>query len=158
MTGPDTAARYADYARARLRVRVDGRTLTLHPRVDGTTRGDFPFDADAVHVVTAFDPGPVRLSPRENADRQARLAREVAALGVGTRDAVAGGADGSHEEACVLVEGLTDAHARRIGAAWEQDAIFRWSRATWTILPCDDRTPPVHLGWEISVEEGPRPA
>lgn len=142
MTTPDDdrAGRFADYARAHLWVDgIEGRTVEVVPREDGPS-GAFPFGEDPVHVVTAFDPGPQRYSPEENARRQAALESELPA-GTARWSAVAGAADGSHTETSVLVVGLTDDAAVRLGARWGQDAVFRWSPATWAILPCDGSAP-----------------
>lgn len=145
------AVRYRDYARARLRVGdLDGETVVLEPRPVGECRGGFPVDVDVAHVLTAFDPGPERLDADENARRQRALVAELPD-DVRRWDAVAGAADGSHEEASVLVVGLTDERAREIARRWGQDAIFRWTRDAWSILPCDGAEP-MHLGWSVSSE------
>ncbi|GLZ53935.1 DUF3293 domain-containing protein [Actinomycetospora sp. NBRC 106378] len=144
----DREERFAGYRRARLRVPdLHGRTVEVHPAPPGTTTGRFPF-AGPVHVLTAFDPGPARFSPAENARRQQALVHELPAH-VRRWDAEAGAADGSHTERSVLVEGLTDDEARALGARHGQDAIFRWSAAAWSIVPCD-AGPAVDAGWTLS--------
>ncbi|WP_157647129.1 DUF3293 domain-containing protein [Actinomycetospora chiangmaiensis] len=145
---PDREERFAGYRRARLRIHdLAGRTIEVHPREPGVTAGTFPFPAP-VHVLTAHDPGPARLTTEENARRQDALVDE---LGPTTRrwEAEAGAADGSHTERSVLVEGLTDDEAVALGARHGQDAIFRWSAEAWSILPCDGG-PPSHAGWWLS--------
>lgn len=143
MTG--RAARTEDYTRAILR--VPDLSLILRPRPAGQVSGAFPFDAP-VHVVTAFNPGAERPGPTENAARQARLEAQLDAQGLRWWRSVAGGADGSHAEEGALVVGLDDAGACALGAAWGQDAVFRWSSTAWTVLACDS-SPSVDLGWEI---------
>jgi len=140
------AARTADYARAVLR--VPDLDLVLRPQPPGRVHGTFPFDGP-VHVVTAHDPGAARLGDEENAERQARLEAELDARGLPHRRTVASAEDGSHAERGALVVGLDDDAARALGAAWGQDAVFRWSRTAWTVLACDD-APPVDLGWEVA--------
>lgn len=143
------AGRTADYARAVLRVPdLDGRALVLRPRPAGQVVGTFPFDAP-VHVVTAHNPGADRPGPAENDARQARLEADLDARGLRHWRTVAGAEDGSHAEEGALVAGLDDAAARELGAAWGQDAVFRWSATAWTVLACDD-APSTDLGWELS--------
>jgi hypothetical protein len=144
----DREERFAGYRRARLRVPdLHGRTIEVHPAPPGTTTGRFPFGGP-VHVLTAFDPGPARLSPAENARRQQVLVDELPSP-VRRWDAEAGAADGSHTEHGVLVEGLTDDEALALGARHGQDAIFRWSAAAWSIVPCDGG-PALDAGWTLS--------
>ncbi len=153
MTQQDRDARNDEYAQAQLCIAdVDGRGLLLRPRPEPGGQGRFPFAADAVHVITAFDPGPERLSPDENQRRQDSLVAELPGE-VEWWVAVTGAADGSHEETCVVAEGLSDEQALRLGATWGQDAIFRWTRHTWSVLPCDDGAA-VHLGWELEELDG----
>jgi hypothetical protein len=140
------ARRIADYTRAVLRVPELG--LVLRPQAPGQIEGTFPFD-DAVHVVTAADPGARRFTAEENAARQARLEAELDARGLRHWATVAGAEDGSHAEAGALVVGLDDDAARALGAAWGQDAVFRWSRAAWTVVACDDAEA-VDLGWRVA--------
>ena len=134
-----------DYVRAVLRVPDLG--LVLRPRPPGTVRGTFPFDGPA-HVVTAHNPGPERPGDAENAARQARLEADLDARGLRRWTTVASAEDGSSAEVGALVVGLDDAAACAFGAAWGQDAVFRWSPSAWTVLACDD-APSVDLGWEI---------
>lgn len=149
-TADDRDERFTGYAQARVRVEHADGVLVVRPRAVGTTVGPFPFDAP-VHVLTAHDPGPARLSAAENAARQAALEARLHAEGVATWPALAGAEDGAHAERSALVVGLTDARARALAAAWGQDAIFRWSATAWSILPCD-RADPLHLGWELGRE------
>jgi hypothetical protein len=142
------AKRTEDYTRAELRVPSLG--LVLRPREPGVVIGTFPFDDDVVHVLTAYDPGPERLESAENAARQDRLEDDLRRRGLRCWPAVAGAADGAHTEASVVVAGLGDDEARGIGAAWGQDAVFRWSRGAWSVVACDDAAS-VDLGWEIEV-------
>jgi hypothetical protein len=135
--------------RAVLRVPdLDGRALVLRPRPPGQVAGTFPFAAP-VHVVTAHNPGAERPGPAGNAARQARLEADLDARGLRHWRTVAGAEDGSHAEEGALVAGLDDDEARALGAAWGQDAVFRWTRAAWTVLACDD-VAPIELGWELS--------
>jgi len=133
-----------------VRVDLGATTVIVRPRADGSVAGSFPFPSEPVHVLTAHDPGPTRLAPAENGHRQAAL---VASLDAYERHpAVAGAEDGGHAEESVLVVGLTDEQALAIGAEWGQDAVFRWTRDAWEIVPCDGG-PPVRLGWETRVED-----
>jgi len=140
------AQRTADYTRAVLR--VPGLGLVLRPGPPGRVDGAFPFDTP-VHVVTAHNPGPAYLDEAENAARQARLEADLDARGLEHWTTVAGAEDGSHAEVGALVVGLDDAAARALGAAWGQDAVFRWSPTAWTVLACDDAAA-VDLGWKLA--------
>ncbi len=140
--------RTEDYTLAELR--VPSLALVLRPREPGVV-GDFPFDADIVHVLTAHNPGAERPGPAENAARQDRLVAELQRRGFRLWPAVAGAADGSHAEASIVVAGLDDEEARALGAAWGQDAVFRWSPGAWSVVACDDARS-VDLGWEIEVD------
>jgi Protein of unknown function (DUF3293) len=142
------ARRTEDYTRAELRVPSLG--LVLRPREPGVV-GAFPFDVDVVHVLTAHNPGAERPGPAENAARQDRLVADLRRRGLRYWPAVAGAADGAHAEASVVVAGLGDDEARAVGAAWGQDAVFRWSRGAWSVVACDDAAS-VDLGWEIEVD------
>lgn len=144
------AARTEDYTRAVLR--VPDLAVTLRPRPAGQVDGAFPFDAP-VHVVTAHNPGAERPGAAGNAARQTRLEEELDARGVRWWRTVAGAEDGSHAEEGALVVGLDDTAACALGAAWGQDAVFRWSSTAWTVLACDG-SPSVDLGWAL----GFRPA
>lgn len=145
----DRALRVADYARARLWVRLDGRPTVLVPREPPTVRGVFPFDAAVVHVVTASDPGAARLTGPENRARHAALAAEVARRGLTATETRTGAADGTHAETGLLVVGLSDDEARALGTRFAQDAVFRWDRESWSVLPCDPTAPVTRLGWEV---------
>jgi len=111
----------------------------------------FPFDVDVVHVLTAHNPGAERPGPAENTARQDRLVADLRRRGLRYWAAVAGAADGAHAEASVVVAGLGDDEACAVGAAWGQDAVFRWSRGAWSVVACDDAAS-VDLGWEIEVD------
>jgi hypothetical protein len=143
------AERTEDYARAELRVPSLG--LVLRPRAPGVVVGAFPFDDDVVHVLTAYNPGAERPGPAENTARQDRLEADLRQRGLRCWRAVAGAADGAHTEVSVVVAGLGDEEARAVGAAWGQDALFRWSRGAWSVVACDDAAS-VDLGWEIEVD------
>ncbi|MBL7501832.1 DUF3293 domain-containing protein [Frankia sp. CNm7] len=141
------ARRLADYQRARVRIGVGAATVTVSPAEPGTTAGDFPFPGvDRVHVLTAFNPRSRRLRPHENAGRQRSLAGQVAATGLPSWPAVGGA--GGHAEPGIAVAGLSRARARALGAEFEQDAIFEWTRTAWSLVPCDELVEPRELGWE----------
>ncbi|MCD2185721.1 DUF3293 domain-containing protein [Actinomycetospora soli] len=145
---PGREDRFAGYRLARLRVDdLDGAPLEVHPAPAGERTGRFPFDAP-VHVLTAYDPASARLSAAENARRQRALEAELPPH-VRRWASETGAADGSHTEHGVLVEGLTDDEAVALGARHGQDAIFRWSAAAWSVLPCDGGRRS-DAGWRIS--------
>ncbi|MDT3443679.1 MULTISPECIES: DUF3293 domain-containing protein [unclassified Pseudofrankia] len=152
----DVERRLAGYRPTRVRVGVGAATVVVAPAARGTTEGDFPFsDVERVHVLTAFNPRSRPLRPHENASRQRALAGRVAATGLPSWPAVGG--DEKNTELSIAVAGLTRARARALGAEFEQDAIFEWTPAAWSLVPCDELVTPRELGWRVSRTAAPLP-
>lgn len=152
----DHASRFEGYMEAWLWVHdLRHRLVEVRPSEPDTAHAPFPFDAPAVHVLTAFNPGAERPGQAENERRQRALIAELPGT-VDTWTAEAGAKDGSHREGSVLVTGLTDVKAIEIGVRWGQDAVFRWTPETWSILPCDGRTP-IDAGWQFFERTVPLP-
>jgi hypothetical protein len=122
-----------------------GRVL-VHAAPAGVT-GTWPWDtADAVFVMTAWDPGDERPGPAENRRRQVALEEDLRRL----TDALWGAAgvdpDTGQRDEGVAVEGLAEADALALGARYRQDAVFRWTPDAWEIVACDGGRR-VGLGW-----------
>jgi hypothetical protein len=91
-----------------------------------------------VHILTAWDPGPVRPGPAINRARQAALEDDlrplattmVAAVGV---DPVTG-----HREEGVAVRGVSESVVLALGARYDQDAVFAWTPDAWSIVGSHD--------------------
>ncbi|OHV32636.1 hypothetical protein BCD49_29390 [Pseudofrankia sp. EUN1h] len=151
----DAERRLAGYRPSPVRIGVGGATVVVAPAARGTTDGDFPFsDVERVHVLTAFNPRSRPLRPHENASRQRALAGRVAATGLPSWPAVRGE---KHAELGIAVAGLTRARAQELGAEFEQDAIFEWTPAAWSLVPCDELVTPRELGWRVSRVATPLP-
>jgi Protein of unknown function (DUF3293) len=139
-------ARFADYCRARVRVGIGGETVLVLPNPDVARHGNFPFDAELVHILTACNPGNQHLDSRTNLQRQTELVDDLERRGLQCWPAIGGNESGSHEEVSVACAGLTDHDAKLLGGRWGQDAIFRWTPEQWTVLPCGG-SEPQPLGW-----------
>ena len=144
-----SADRLTAYRTAHVRLGLPGGDVLLVP-ADGP--GRFPLDGPA-HVLTAHNPGPVLLDAGVNADRNARLVADLRARGHVVHPTVAHDAAGGHREEGVLVVGLTDDDARRLGRVWGQDAVFGWTPSAWTVLPCAAGRP-LAGGWRLDVAPG----
>ncbi len=112
--------------------------------------GSWPWaTADAVHILTAWDPGDVRPGEKENRRRQAALEADLRPLApvelwpaIGT-DPVSG-----HREEGVAVGGLEVGRVLALGARYGQDAIFEWTRNEWAIVACGGERRAV-FGWSL---------
>jgi hypothetical protein len=105
---------------------------------------------DAVHVLTAWDPGEARRGEAENRASQEALEADLELLApremwstVGV-DPVSG-----HREEGVAVCGLGSAVVIDLGARYGQDAIFEWTPAEWAIVACRAERRAA-FGWSVS--------
>jgi hypothetical protein len=144
---------WASYARTVVViVRPDAPNLVVAAAPAGET-GGWPWSAgDAVHVLTAWDPGDTRPGDAENRRRQADLDGELEALrpreiwtAVGT-DPVSG-----HREEGVAVGGLDLDALLALGARYGQDAIFEWTPQEWAIVACRGGRREA-FGWSVTGE------
>ena len=93
----------------------------------------WPF-AGAVFVITAHNPHGSIQPAAVNDEQQTRLAADLAKVGAGMMRAVGGSSDGRHEEASFLAWDIAEDEARRIAAAYGQDAIFELTDDTVAIV------------------------
>ena len=137
-------------AYARAVVRIGGLAgapdVVLSPRPDGVVEGLRPVGRAPLHVLTAHDPGSVRLTPAENAGRNHALRAALDRLP--RWRTVASDPTGDHAEEGVLVAGLGDASARHLGRRFGQVAVFRWTPWTWSVLACGGGSV-VDRGWRL---------
>lgn len=89
-----------------------------------------------VHVLTAWNPGAVRPSEAANRAANERLRAHLVALGLDPVPAVGADPDSPHAEESWAVVGLDDDEARRIGAAFDQVAVFRVTATELAVLAC----------------------
>jgi hypothetical protein len=107
-----------------------------------------------VHILTAWDPGTELLGEQENREREAALEAELQQLGpAGWWLAVGVDPVSGHREEGVAVRGLVEHVVQRVGARYDQDAIFSWTPAEWAIVACLGGRRVV-LGWSAA-EGGP---
>jgi hypothetical protein len=142
---------WAGYARTVVAiVRPDAPDLVVAAAPAGET-GRWPWsDDDAVHVLTAWDPGDARPGDVENRRRQADLASEIRALAP-RRMWTALGVDpvsGRREEG-VAVFGLDPDVLVALGRRYGQDAIFEWTPREWAIVACGGGWREA-FGWSVS--------
>ena len=142
--GPEE--RFAEYARAVVRIVGVGGDLHLRPRPSGVVEGPFPFPAGTWHVLTASDPGAVRLPAAENARRGHALRHALA--GHPVRHTVSSDPAGGHAEEGLLVGGLTGTAVLDLARHFGQDAVFRWTPWSWTVVPCHGGVV-VEQGWAV---------
>jgi hypothetical protein len=129
---------WASYARTIVViVRPDAGNVVVETAPRGET-GAWPWRTDdALHILTAWDPGAARPSEEENRANQAALEAELRALrptelwdAVGT-DPVSG-----HREEGAAVRGLALDAVLDLGARYGQDAVFEWSPSAWAVVAC----------------------
>ena len=141
--------RWAGYARTVVRVAGPRGTITVRAAPAGEV-GAWPWSADgAVFVMTAWDPGDERPALAENRRRQSSLEAEVRRLTDAVWDAVGVDPQSGRREEGVAARGLVEADALRLGAAYRQDAVFRWTPGAWEIVACDGGCRLV-LGWALA--------
>jgi hypothetical protein len=131
-------------------VRPDANNLVVEAATPGRT-GVWPWPAgDAVHVLTAWDPGDARPGEAANRANQAALEAEIKSSGPdGLWDAVGVDPESGHREEGVAVRGLTLGAVLDLGARYGQDAVFEWTPTAWAIVACrGDRRR--DFGWTVT--------
>ncbi len=146
---------WASYARTLVViVRPDVANLVVEAAPPGET-GAWPWATeDAVHILTAWDPGDARPAAVDNRRNQAALEAELRSSSSGpgpdaSWDAVGVDPVSGHREEGVAVRGLTLDAVLRLGARYGQDAVFEWTPQSWAVVACDtDRR--CDFGWELT--------
>ena len=138
--------RFAEYARAVVRIAGTDGDLVLSPRPAGVVEGPFPFPGRELFVLTAHDPGPVRLPAAENARRHHALRQALA--GHHLWRTVSSDPAGGHAEDGVLVGGLTTAAVTDLARRFGQEAVFRWTPWSWSVVPCSGGGV-IEQGWAL---------
>jgi hypothetical protein len=145
--------RWASYARTVVViVRPDATNVVVEAAPPGQT-GAWPWPTDdAVHILTAWDPGGTRRGEEENRANQAALVAEVTDLGPNDLwDAVGVDPVSGRREEGVAVCGLALDPVLDLGARFGQDAVFEWAPTAWAVVACrgDRRS---DLGWAATPE------
>ena len=144
---------WASYARmVVVVVRPGEANLVVEGAPLGQT-GVWPWpSANAVHVLTAWDPGDARPGEDQNRANQAALEAELELLGPHEAwSAVGVDPTSGHREEGAAVSGLSLDVVLDLGARYGQDAIFEWTPLVWAVVACrGDRR--VELGWSATSE------
>lgn len=106
--------------------------------------GDAWVDAGAIaasqggvlHVITAWNPGAARPTETANRIANARLYTHLVDFGCDPVPALGADPDSLHAEESWAVTGLSDEDARRIGATFDQVAVFRVTATELVVLAC----------------------
>lgn len=148
---------WASYARTVVViVRPDVTNLVVEPAPPGYA-DTWPWPTrDAVHILTAWDPGDMRPGEDQNRANQAALEEELRSFGPdGLWDAVGVDPVSGHREEGIAVCGLALDVVLDLGARYGQDAIFEWTPVAWAVLACrGDRR--LDLGWTTSADRASR--
>jgi hypothetical protein len=104
--------------------------------------------AEAVHILTAWDPGAERPGRDRNRARQAALEDELGLLAVPRWATVGSDAATGRREEGVAVRGVPESEVRALGARYGQDAIFTWTPGAWAIVACGDGRR-LSSGWSL---------
>lgn len=116
------------YLKALVTVRVEGVWVDA---------GAYAATAGApVHVVTAWNPGAARPSEAVNRAANERLRAHLVGLGLEPVPALGADPDSPHAEESWAVVGLSDDAARRVGADFDQVAVFRVTASELAVLAC----------------------
>lgn len=129
---------WAGYARTVVViVRPDATNLVVEAAPPGE-RGAWPWTTDdAVHVLTAWDPGAVRPPDEENRANQAALEADLRRLRPDElSDAVGVDPASGRREEGAAVRGLALETVLDLGARYGQEAIFEWTPQAWAIVAC----------------------
>jgi hypothetical protein len=90
-----------------------------------------------IFVITAWNPHSQPLDDNENRLRQATLESELRRLELWP--AVGLDPHSEYREEGVAVSGLSEMEAVTLAARYDQNAIFSWTPAAWSILSCLDK-------------------
>jgi hypothetical protein len=108
-----------------------------------------------VHILTAWDPGPVRPGPAVNRARQSALEDDLRPLATTMMAAVGVDPVTGHREEGVAVRGVSEAVVLTLGARYGQDAVFAWTPEAWSIVGSHDGRR-LTSGWAVqSSKSGP---
>jgi hypothetical protein len=133
---PEPEDPWASYARTEVEIlRPPGGSLRVRPAPQADEGWPWP-DAQAVHVLTAWDPGPERPGRAVNRLRQAALRADLGRLSIPLLDAVGVDPVSGKREEGVAVVGLPEPQILAFGVRYGQDAVFAWTPAEWVVVAC----------------------
>ena len=128
---------WASYRRTVVDIRLlDGGSVRVRPAADADkTRWPWP-TAEAVHLLTAWDPGPQRPGEAVNRARQAALDEELRRLALPFLRAVGTDPETGRWDEGVAVQGVPEPEALALASRYGQEAVFAWTPAEWTVVAC----------------------
>lgn len=109
--------------------------VTVRPAPPGSTTGPFPFDGP-VAFVTADNPQGRQVPDAENVAARSRLAAALDDQGLRWVPALGGDPDGDHREPGAVILGIDVAVAARLGARFDQAAVYVWTAAALHLVAC----------------------
>lgn len=116
------------YVKTKIAFEVDGKLTPITGIPD--------LNQKTFHVITAWNPGDERLSKRDNDKANKKLFDLLETMNLTPIFAVGRDPDSDYFEESWAVNGLTDDEAKKIGADFRQEAIFRISDGTQAVLSC----------------------
>jgi hypothetical protein len=129
---------WSEYARTIVKITDPSGVMLVVRAAPLGEVGQWPWpSADAVHILTAWDPGAERPGVEVNRKRQASLERDLQTRAVVLWPAVGVDPMTGHREEGVAAVGLARADAAVLAARYRQDALFRWTREEWAIEASD---------------------
>ena len=148
---PESEDPWASYLRTEVEiVRPAGGTLRIRAAAEAD-EASWPWpDEQPVHLLTAWDPGAERPGREANRLRQAALEADLAAFSASMLPAVGLDLVTGRREEGVAVRGLSEAQILALGERYDQDAVFVWTPAAWTVVPCRGRRR-LSSGWALEV-------
>jgi len=128
---------WSTYTKAVVDLYPPARTaIRIYP-ADPDVLGDWPPGLQPpVYVLTAWNPGTLRPGEAVNHARQSELLSILESWALELWPAVGRDLDTSHYEESAAVSGVPEADALELGARFGQDAIFCWTRTSWSVVSC----------------------
>jgi len=127
---------WAGYGRTEVEIETAGVCLVVRPAPSGQV-DRWPFEsAQAVYVLTAWDPGDKRPGDEANRRQQAALESDLRRLAAQTWAASGVEPVSGHREEGVAVRGLSEGEVLALGARYGQDAVFVWTPGSWDVVAC----------------------
>lgn len=127
------------YVTALVRIESPHGALWLKPAPAFRSEGRYPDpEGRPISVITAHNPCGRRATDRANAAAQARLESVLRQRGLRWWPAAGGDASWTHIEASVALVGISEPDAIALGAAFDQDAVFVFTKSDRRICSCTD--------------------
>ena len=155
-TGQRVAAVYLDSV---IEFESASGTATIRARADGAGPGRLPADLPGttgrLHVITACNPYSAPLPAPINAERNRRLAEELASRGLRTLPAHGRSPDGAWREPGFAVLDADTAEVLALARRFEQHAVYELTGDHLAVVWTDPFQPTTRRGWQL-LRSGPR--